>query len=250
MNRGSRLSGRRIVVTRPEPDGGPLATAISLAGARPVHVPLLRIRPVPFDRSIASSPDAFDAIVFTSANGVSSFVDQLTPEAASAFRRHAGVAVVGPATGRAVSAAGGSPSIIAPEHVAESLVQAMGDVRGKRVLWPRAESVRPVFARELRAGGAEVTEVVVYRTTAEIPPDASLMISGADAVTFTSPSGVYTWAAALGQPRMRVICIGPVTARAAKRSGFEVASVADPYTVEGVVDALCRAFATSSGHRV
>jgi uroporphyrinogen-III synthase len=36
------------------------------------------------------------------------------------------------------------------------------------------------------------------------------------------------------------VCIGPVTADEARSSGLEVAAVADPHTVEGVVEALER----------
>lgn len=243
MSPGDPVSGRRIVVTRPEARDGPLATAISLAGAEPVHLPLLRIDPVRFDVSTVGDLNIYDWIVFTSANGVSCFVDRLSDEAWSTFRRHPGIAVVGPSTDAAVTECGGSSSVMAPEHVAESLVRAISEVRGRRVLWPRAEAVRPVLATGLRARGADVTELIVYNTTPEVPPHAAELVQGADAVAFTSPSGVRAWAAALGRPDMRVVCIGPVTARAAAAKGFPVDAVASPYTIDGIVDALRRAFA-------
>lgn len=242
MREANHVAGRRVVVTRPESREGPLTTAIRLAGAKPVHLPLLRIDPVRFNARVARDLIGYANIVFTSANGVSYFAEQLTEEALSVFTNHPGIVVIGPATGRTVSEYGARPSIAAPEHIAESLVSAMGDVRGKRVLWPRAQAVRPALAARLGAGGAIVIELVVYRTVAEVPLHAAQMVEGADAVTFTSPSGVRAWAGALGKPPMRVICIGPVTARAAEASGFSVAAVADPYTVDGVVGALRRAF--------
>jgi uroporphyrinogen-III synthase len=46
---------------------------------------------------------------------------------------------------------------------------------------------------------------------------------------------------AKGHPK--VVCIGPVTARAARDHGLRVAAVADPHTVAGLVDAVERSLA-------
>jgi uroporphyrinogen-III synthase len=42
----------------------------------------------------------------------------------------------------------------------------------------------------------------------------------------------------------RVVCIGPVTADAARQAGFEVAAVAQPHTLQGVVAAMEALFAS------
>ena len=49
-----------------------------------------------------------------------------------------------------------------------------------------------------------------------------------------------------GNPK--VVCIGPITAREARTHGFIVATVAAPHTLEGLVEALERAF-TPRGRR-
>jgi len=63
------------------------------------------------------------------------------------------------------------------------------------------------------------------------------------AVTFTSPSTVHGFArlwAVHGREGARfvVACIGPVTAAAARESGFAVHVTAAVYTVSGLVEAL------------
>jgi Uroporphyrinogen-III synthase len=61
-------------------------------------------------------------------------------------------------------------------------------------------------------------------------------------VTFTSPSTVRGFAEALqGSPlpsNVKVVCIGPVTAQAAREAGFPVHAVATTYTIPGLVAAI------------
>jgi uroporphyrinogen-III synthase len=232
------------VITRPESDDEQLAAALTRVGAFPIRLPLIRIEPVAFDLPLAEL-SSYDQIVFTSANAVTCFVSRLGDRQRAQFQQHRGIAAIGPATASKATALGADTSIMATKHVAESLVTALGDVAGKRILWPRAETVRPVLARGLRAAGATVTEIVVYRTVVSIPVDAPRAIAAAHAVTFTSPSGVRAWLSALGRPAMRVVCVGPVTAQAAADSGFHVDAVADPYTIDGLMIALDRAFESS-----
>jgi uroporphyrinogen-III synthase len=64
-----------------------------------------------------------------------------------------------------------------------------------------------------------------------------------DAVAFTSASTVRGFVNALGASRgaPKVVCIGPVTAAAARVVGLRPAAVARPHTIEGLVAALERA---------
>jgi uroporphyrinogen-III synthase len=233
------------VITRPKSQDEKLAVALIRVGAFPVCLPLNRIEPVDFDPGPADL-GSYDQIVFTSANAVTCFVRRPGDGILAQLQRHRGIAAIGPATASKLAAFGAATSITASKHIAESMVTTLGNVAGKRILWPRAEIVRPVLAQGLRAGGATVTEIVVYRTVVSIPAGAPRAIAGADAVTFTSPSGVRAWHSALGTPAMRVVCVGPVTARAATDSGFHVDAVADPYTIDGLMIALDRAFEPSA----
>jgi uroporphyrinogen-III synthase len=69
------------------------------------------------------------------------------------------------------------------------------------------------------------------------------------AVTFTSASTVRGFLNARGGEAIRgssgvppkVVCIGPVTASAARDAGLRPAAVAKPHTIEGLVAALERA---------
>ena len=244
------LAGRRVVVTRFEPDDGPLATALRRAGAEPLVVPLIGIDPVAADDSCNLRPLCdFDWIAFTSANGVRMFWARLNPEEQAAFRAHRAIAAVGPATARAVAAVGGTSAVTAPEFIAESLADAVGDVSGKRILWPRAAGARSVLSDMLRSRGAEVTERILYDTVAlTVPEETRSLVLDADAITFTSPSAVHAFVACFGaQVSPRIVCIGPVTAAAASDAGLQLSGVASFFTLDGVVGALSSVFANDSG---
>ena len=65
-----------------------------------------------------------------------------------------------------------------------------------------------------------------------------------DAIVFTSASTVQGFARMAGVPgRACALCIGPVTADAARRAGFEVCWMAEPHTIDGLVRKLEEVYA-------
>jgi uroporphyrinogen-III synthase len=108
----------------------------------------------------------------------------------------------------------------------------------------------------LRRLGAEVTEVVAYRTVAAEPeregePDifGMLLERRIDVVTFTSASAVRNFVSLLGaDPAVDLLrttlvaAIGPVTAEAAGRHGIHTTIMPAQYTVPALVDAIVQHF--------
>lgn len=234
------LRGRRILVTRPEAQAQSLCDALMALGAVPVRLPLLRVEP------LDPGPDAWRGIatshwiVFTSANGVEQAWNVAPLETRAALRAHPGIAVIGPATARAAARCGMRVRCISSVHVAESLAAALGDTAGRRVLWLRGERARDALPSRLRAAGAEVTEVVVYRAVAaHLAGDVRGIVDGVDLVTLTSPLAVERFREVAGANFTGpVACIGPVTAASARAHGMHVAAVAETYTADGLVAAL------------
>lgn len=229
---------RRVLITRPLAQVRELCDALEGIGAVPVVLPLLTIEP---NSAAAESPlwadvPTYDWIVFTSANGVR----YAWEHAADALQHHPRIAVVGPATAAAVTARGGSVCVMAPVYVAESLADALGDVVGARILWPRGKEARSVLGQTWRARGAWVDECVVYATRpAPLPSDAAALVHTVDIATFASPSAVRRFVESFGvDTKARVLCIGPVTAAAARQHGLRVDAVAESYTAAGLVRAL------------
>lgn len=248
------LAGRTVVVTRASDQARELCEELELRGARVIRLPLISIGtdPSPWHAAdVGAHVSDSDWLVFTSVNGVVSAFSGASPRIRGLLRRHSRVAVIGPATAMAAQEHGLTVSRIADEYMAESLADALGDVRGQNVLWFRGAEARTVLASRLRARGASVTEWVVYRTSATEPDKASTAdASRADYITLTSPSIARQFVAHAGIPASaRIVCIGPVTAEAARQAGLDVHAVADKYTAAGLLDALVMdARATPSVH--
>jgi uroporphyrinogen III methyltransferase / synthase len=121
--------------------------------------------------------------------------------------------------------------------------------RAGRVLCARADVAPEGLEEALAAKGWAPTRVDAYRTRMlrSLPAEAraALREGRVDAVTFTSASTVRGFVRALGGVKgtPKVVCIGPVTAREARERGLAVHAVANPHTVDGLVEATERALA-------
>lgn len=253
------LFGRRVVVTRPREQAAELVERLAALGADPIEAPVIRISP-PDDRGpllqAAAAPDAFDWIVFTSANAVDSFMQALLDHAPD-VRALKGprLCAVGPGTAERLAHYAIKVDLMPEEFRAEGVVSALeagGAIQGARVLLPRADIGREWIAQELRAAGAVVTDVVAYRTVTEDRlleqgPDVYglLLERSIDVVTFTSASAVRSFARIYGPEQAAdllnhtvVAVVGPTTADAARQLGIAVTVQPQAYTIPALVDAI------------
>jgi uroporphyrinogen III methyltransferase / synthase len=160
------------------------------------------------------------------------------------------IAVIGPGTTRAMREHGVVPDVVPPRSVAESLAQALADLPVRRALIARAEEARDELPDALRARGAEVDVLALYRTVAEpLGGEARAAALGADYATFTSASSARFFHAAAGTLEgPRLVSIGPATSAALRELGFEPALEAADHTPDGLVAALVAdAAATRAG---
>lgn len=252
------LAGRRIVVTRAREQAGDLVESLAALGADVVVAPTIRIEPLadlgPL-RDALGAAARYQWIVFTSQNTVKVVWDSMTRWGldASVFRG-VPVAAIGPATADALAERGVSPALVPDRFVAEAVVEALAareDLRDKRVLLPRAQEARDTLPEGLRARGATVDVIPVYRAAPEQSDGAALgaeLLAGLiDAVTFTASSTVRNFTDLVGRDaatcgRFATAVIGPITAATARSLGIAVAVEAEQYTIPGLVDALTRYF--------
>jgi uroporphyrinogen III methyltransferase/synthase len=240
------LFGLRVLVTRPREQSGSFAAGLREAGAMVHEVPVIELLPpedwAPADGAIERLKD-YDWVAFTSANGVRAFCERVLEKGhdARAFGS-ARLCAIGPETARALEAYGLRADLVPDEYVAEEVVHALARLEPGRVLIPRARVARDVLPAELRARGAEVDVVEVYRT--EVPKHAGErlreLLPQTDVVTFTSSSTVTNFVR-LASPLpegLKVACIGPITAQTAREQGLRVDVVAEEYTTEGLLRAL------------
>ena len=248
------LFGKRVLVTRARPQASVLSQLLRDRGAEPVEFPAIAIAPPSDWAKLDEAIDklaTYDWVIFTSANGVQSVVERRQARGGDLrVLADPRVAAIGPATAQALRDQGVRVDFVPPVYVAEEIAAGIGDVRGQRILLPRADKARQALAQGLREKGALVDEVVAYRTTTAPSGDLQAILGNGkiDIVTFTSSSTVQNLADALdgrapgeALAGMLVACIGPVTARTAQELGIRVDVVAREHTIEGLVDAVVAA---------
>jgi uroporphyrinogen III methyltransferase/synthase len=252
------LSGKRVLVTRTRVQASELSRRLEEAGAEAIELPTLEIVTRYDDSKLTAAIDelsdcAYGWVVFTSVNAVDIFFNALWEQGRDARDVQANVAVIGSATAEALGWWGIFVDVIpdTDRYTAEGLVAAFDDehdLKGQKVLLPRAEGARDALIEGLGARGATVDEVTLY--AAEVPGELnveglrSLRGGEIDVVTFASSSSVRNLVAMLGgdlEPlrKSRIACIGPITAAAVEELlGRKPDVVAPEHTVEGLVRAL------------
>src|SRR5262249_32094305 len=261
------LFGKRVLVTRPREQAAELCERLEMMGAEAIEAPMIRVVPpedfAPLDAACARV-GTFDWIIFPSANAVEAFMRRLM--AGPRDLRALGVVklcTVGPATGERLARYGLKVDLLPTEYRAEGVLRALsetGDVRGLKILLPHADIGREIVAEELRKQGAEVTDVVAYRTVAveaerEGEPDVYRMLleHRIDVVTFTSASAVNGIVRLLGaEPAADLLSatvvasIGPVTAEAAAQFHIKTTIIPATYTIPALVNAIVEYFRRAS----
>ena len=163
------------------------------------------------------------------------------------------MAAVGSATANTLTELLRNPDVTPDLYQADAILPLMGSVRAQHILIPSADIARDVLAKGLRERGATVDSVITYRTVAapEISELAETVRScGVNAIVFASPSSVRYALRALDDigitpaslsrrsSRPAFICIGDVTAAAARELGLTVDATAAEHTTEGLVAAI------------
>jgi uroporphyrinogen III methyltransferase / synthase len=242
------LFGRTIVVTRAESQSSELTRLLEADGARVLESPAIRIEPLPLNRkgrSFLRRLSEYDAVIFTSANAVRYFLDHLSTARSPWTGKGGGrpaVYAIGPKTARGLIDAGIPLRGIAQDSVSESLASLLGNVRGKKILVPRAAAGRDVLPDFFGREGARADFWPLYRTRARrIDPtvEQSLKAGAVDCVTFTSSSTARNFLASFTpDERKRIFkgtiaaSIGPVTSQALRALGVRSVAESPRATVE------------------
>jgi uroporphyrinogen III methyltransferase/synthase len=198
----------------------------------------------------------YDALLFTSANAVRALAARAEERGASLAALAPRTLCVGPGTAVAARRAGLEVDGVPERQDAEGLLELVArelPPRGRCFLLPRAEEARETLPEGLRAAGARVDAVTVYRTLPAAVDAAALrerLVRGElDALTFASPSAAKRFAELLDDAaraaarRCVVAAIGPVTAAALQQVGLAPDCVADRASGAALVEALASSLA-------
>jgi uroporphyrinogen-III synthase len=235
------------VVTRDREGAAPYAAALAPLGLEVVAMPVTRTAPPADPGALARAlgRGGHAAIVCASARGAAALVAAAAEVGAGPLPE---VWAVGPATARALEAAGIRAIVPGGVRDGASLARALAaarEVAGARVLVPRAEDGRDEAIAYLRVAGAEIDDVVAYRTVAAPADDpalaegrALLASGGAALCVVLAPSQVAALAALGGLPALPFAAIGETTAAALRAAGAATVAVADTPTPAGIASAV------------
>jgi uroporphyrinogen-III synthase len=241
------LGGLRVAITG-ERRAAEQAALVTALGGEPLVCPTVRVAweedPGASERWAAAVLAGIDDAVFMTGMGT----NRLLADAASAGRLEAVVEalrrariVVRGSKARPVLGRHGLGVDLAPQPATTAgVLGAMGpDLRGRRIALQLAGPEPSPLADGLRAAGAQVTAVCIYRYPADAVVGAAgalldaILDGGVDAVTFTSAPAVEGLIAAATAreewPQVRhrlgeliVAAVGPVTAAALAAGGVAV----------------------------
>lgn len=249
------LFGKGILVTRAADQAGDFSRLLAGKGAAVFECPTIRLVPPESHAELDAAVEqlsSFDWLIFTSANAVGFFFSRLAGKSLDA-RALAGcrICAVGPKTAASLLPHGIRPDMVPVDYKAEGVVAEFGkmEMKGKRILFPRADKARELIQKALTEMGAEVSAPIAYRN---IIPDAiperalqALEEQRIHCVTFTSSSTAENLAAILGDNRLlkllegvTVAAIGPVTANSCRELGLKVDIELKEYTLEKMTEAI------------
>ena len=243
------LFGKTIIVTRARAQASGFLSKLQGLGATTLEFPTIETADPedwsPLDNAIGEA-GKYDWLIFTSVNGVAYLLKRLK-ETGRDIRDLAGpkVCAIGKSTGEAVEALGIKVDLVPDEYRAEGILESIGDVKGKKILIPRALEAREVLPDTLREKGAEVDVVTAYRT---YRPDTrkdelleAIMSGEANMVSFTSSSTVSNFAGMFTdsefeevKKKLKVASIGPITTTTAKKFGFKIDVEPEEYTIDAL----------------
>ena len=192
--------------------------------------------------------EEYEWLIFTSANGVAYFFERLLAKKKD-IRDLKGVKIccIGPATAQQVQNKGIRVDLVPKEFISEGILKSFSgkNLKGKKILIARAAKARDVLPEGLKKLGAKVDVVTAYETVSSGKKKKDLeelfKENQVDVITFTSSSTVNNFVKIMGSsfklPKgVKIACIGPVTAAAAKKAGLTVDIHQEEYTMEGLVE--------------
>lgn len=238
------LEGVTVGLSGSEPMTKKLGEALEPLGARTFIAQQSVIQELPLPIGLDSLCDGAPRwLVFTSANGVKEFFRRLKAERVD-LRRLANCrfAVIGAATGRALSGQGFQADLCPEDYTTAALAQALLDTVPPRedIVLLRSRQGSEELFQTLSASRA-VRDIHLYDAVpAALTEEARQWLERADYLVFTSAGGVKMFLEQQGSvpPQAQCVCIGEVTAAALARHWGGTPILAQSTSVEGIAAAI------------
>lgn len=247
------LTGKNILVTRSRTQSSVLAEKLIEQGAEVFQCPTIKIVPVEkyniVDTEI-SNIEKYKWIIFTSVNGVKHFFERMKHTKTDIRKIKGDIAVIGEETKKAVEDKGLIVKYIPDKYTSYDLGQGLKTFikYNDNILLARADIADKNIINILENVGGKCTDLIVYKIMIDnryqLKLTELLQESKLDYITFASSSTVDNFMKIVGEnnrnflKNIKIICIGPVTAKKAKEHGLEDIIISDVYTIDGMVDTI------------
>ncbi|MBT2688107.1 uroporphyrinogen-III synthase [Bacillus sp. ISL-47] len=251
MTRSSPLKGMTVLVPRGKKQAQAFSKLVKNYGGIPVEIPLIAFMPLRNPKALSEARKRihiYNWVIFTSKIAVEAFFEDYKMPVNKPLPK---IAVIGEKTQKCLSDKGLNADFIPREYVAEGFVEDFLPFveKGTKVLIPKGNLARDYIATALSEKGAEVNEIIVYKTV--FPKESIALLQkqlsgkGLDILTFTSPSTVDHFMGAIGElgyqdsvKNSLISCIGPVTKERAEAYGLNVHAVPEEYTVHSMLESI------------
>jgi uroporphyrinogen III methyltransferase / synthase len=253
------LFGQRVVVTRTREQASHLSRQLTDLGADVLEIPTIKLMPPDDHQELVDALvgiGAYDWLIFTSPNGVTTFFDYFF-KAYEDVRSLGAVrlAAVGPGTAAKLTELHLKVDVMPEEFVAKKIAAALThfeSIENLKMLLLRAQVANQELPKMLEEMGAIVDDIACYKTVPETEDRtgaaARFLESGADWITFTSSSTVENFDVRFDLPKLRqqfpklkLASIGPETSKALAKLGLAPNLEAKEHTIEGLVKSLLAA---------
>lgn len=263
------LSGKTVIVTRAREQASLLVEEIENRGGEVIEFPTIKItEPEEFNQldEAIDHLSEYNWLLFTSTNSVEAFFKRLRTLRKD-IRSLVGIKIgaVGSTTTNLLAEMGINVDYMPEKYTSKDMLEGLLKTfkvdgsegnnlgtkslnRGIKILYACSDISGAELTEELKSDGIILNEIAVYRTQKEIGDSQRilelLMDKKVDFITFTSSSTVQNFVSAIGESNIellldtKLICIGPVTANTAHELGLQDITMADNYTIAGMVDKL------------
>lgn len=246
------LSGKRVVITRPEKLNSVLSRKIRDLGGEAIEFPCIQTRAIsdnPAFCTALANIKTYDWLVFSSAAGVDTLFEKMAGTKKD-IRELYGIkiAVIGSGTAKALAQRGIYVDYMPENFCLTSLADGLAAMvaPGEKVLVLRAregsEELNRIFDRENICYENVAVYETVYEPNSSIFSKEIILSYDFDYAAFTSASTVEGFVNALPQldfTKITAVCIGEETAKAAQSHGIKCI-LSKKATIDSMIDAIAQ----------
>ena len=231
----ARQQPRKVLTVGTKSFTGKVAAALREDGLIVREFPCVEI--AARGQEIPEDLSSYDWMVFTSANGVQVFLEELSRRKTDMRRlMHMKIACIGKGTAAELEKVHLYADLVPKGYTSEALSRELVKtvLPGEKILILRAEEGNPVLTNRLENEKILYRDCKIYRTQ-YCAPGAGDPAERYDYIVFGSAGGVRAFLEKNAlPPNAQPVCIGPVTAAELARLTGKEADTAEEYSVEGI----------------